>query len=571
MLPNSMNCQRFLVLALSLTLCLADDPLEEIMAERMNKASLAADIRKKSTAAPVPRKVMFSQREMEKTSMLVQTAADEAKDAVSKAMDKMRDVETLEKKAQDIDVSFQGAMTEDTEKNIKRMDWEVSFLQQEMLTAVRKRDQSFAQKEISKLLSDKEKAENSVQQKVRMRNQQKQELEKQAKATRAKVSVELDEASTIFSSVEAVSQSVEEWNNKVPSWMVQSQLEQARKSVAEQHKQALELKEFNAKKRALWEVQGKELTCSGSAPAIQTFLLDSRKDNSINVECLEKQLNKYCLNHIRAPAMNGKQALQLVGTSDDCLPKGIDKRVPAAKRGAVGAKWCTFVSILQAMSTSAQKNPYFLILEDDINVDHKEFEETVSSFAQTYREEPWDLLQIDPFGTHSERDEDMVPHFKGLPVFRNSRHGQYFGFHTVLVKTASASKILEKMMSMPAVPLDTLPTFLNEEACDVGGCKLASPSALALQAFVSETPKADQTASALVQRSRVPKVCQTEVPQGLSDLQAASWSSLVQVLKKSGGSKITALKPQKKVRRLARGFTTVKEHQTKVTNTGLSK
>lgn len=145
-----------------------------------------------------------------------------------------------------------------------------------------------------------------------------------------------------------------------------------------------------------------------------------------------------------------------------------------------------------------------LILEDDINIDYKDFEETVSSFAQSYKSEPWDLLQIDPFGKHSERDEDMLPHFKGFPVFRNSRHGQYVGFHSVLVKTASASKILEKMVTMPAVPIDTLPTFMNEAACDVGGCRLGSPSALALQAFITDTPKADQTARALVERSRVP-------------------------------------------------------------------
>lgn len=186
------------------------------------------------------------------------------------------------------------------------------------------------------------------------------------------------------------------------------------------------------------------------------------------------------------------------------------------------------VSFLQAVSTQAKKTPYMLILEDDINIDYKDFEETVSSFAQSYKSEPWDLLQIDPFGKHSERDEDMLPHFKGFPVFRNSRHGQYVGFHSVLVKTASASKILEKMVTMPQL----LPTFMNEAACDVGGCRLGSPSALALQAFITDTPKADQTARALVERSRVPEACQTQEPQGLSDLVARSWSSLVQVLSK---------------------------------------
>eukprot|EP00746_Dinoflagellata_sp_MGD_P018560 gnl/MRDRNA2_/MRDRNA2_14303_c0_seq1.p1 gnl/MRDRNA2_/MRDRNA2_14303_c0~~gnl/MRDRNA2_/MRDRNA2_14303_c0_seq1.p1 ORF type:complete len:171 (+),score=31.99 gnl/MRDRNA2_/MRDRNA2_14303_c0_seq1:53-514(+) len=150
----------------------------------------------------------------------------------------------------------------------------------------------------------------------------------------------------------------------------------------------------------------------------------------------------------------------------------------------------------------------------------------------------------------------MLPHFKGLPVFRNSRHGQYFGFHTVLIKTSSAPKILEKMMSMPAVPLDTLPTLLNEEACDVGGCSLSAPSALALQAFISETPKADQMAAAIVQRSRVPKVCQTEVRPKLSELEITSLPSLVKVSKRSDRP---APESQRKMRRLATGFSTMKE------------
>jgi len=535
-------------------LCSADDPMNEILAERNNKVGIATDILKKRKVQTFPKKVSFSQREVEKTSMLVQTAADEAQDAITNAQARLSDAEVLEKEADKIDTSYEAFMTKDIAKGLKKVDWEVSFLQQEMVAAVRKRDHSFAQKEISKLVAEKEKTTKSVQQKVLLARQKKQEMTTKAQAARAKAEADLDQANHVFAGVEALGQSVEEWQHKVPSWLVQSHLEQARKSVSRQELEALEQKELSSKKRALWEIQGKELTCSGAAPAFQTFLLDSKKDNGANVECLEKQLSKYCLNHMRAPTMNAKQALQLVGVKNECLPNGIDNRVPAAKRGAVGAKWCSIVSLLQAVSTQAQKSQFVLMMEDDISVDHKELEETVSSFAQTYKEEPWDLLQIDPFGTHSERDEDMLPHFKGFPVFRNSRHGQYFGFHTVLVKTASAPKILEKMMSMPAVPLDTLPTIMNEAACDVGGCRMGLPSALALQAFITETPKADQMASALVERARVPKACRTEVPHGLSELEATSWSSLVQILSKSSAGVNAAPQPKKKVKTLARGF-----------------
>lgn len=552
-----MRCQSIAVLLL-VALCHADDLIDEINAERVTKASIAADISKNAhvqAALNMPKELSLSQREVEKTSMLIQTAADEAKDAVAKAQKKVSDANAMEKEAEQVDTSgLEESLTKEADKSLKKMDWEVSFLQQEMDTALRKRDQSFVQKEISKLQADREQITKSVKQKVSLATVKKQELRNKAYAAKSQAEAELDEANHVFTGVEAIGQQVEEWSHKVPSWMVQSQLEQARISVSQQQTQAAELKELNAKKRALWEVQGKELTCSAAAPGIQTFLMDSKRDNSANVDCLEKQLNKYCLNPVRAPTMNAKHALQLVGVTDECLPNGIDQRVPAEQRGAVGSRWCSIISLLQAVTTQAKKAPYFLVLEDDISVDHKEFEETISSFAQTYKDEPWDLLQIDPFGTHSERDEDMVPHFKGLPVFRNSRHGQYFGFHTVLVKSASAPRILQKMMSMPAVPLDSLPTLMNEEACDVGGCRLGAPSALALQAFISETPKADQAASALVERSRVPKACQTEVPQGLSELEASSWTSLVQVLSKADRSANVALKSKKKVKTLARGF-----------------
>merc|ERR1719335_715318 len=91
------------------------------------------------------------------------------------------------------------------------------------------------------------------------------------------------------------------------------------------------------------------------------------------------------------------------------------------------------------------------------------------SFVETYYHD-WDLLQLDPHGKH--HDADQMVSFQGHPVYRNSRNGQYFGFNGVLVKTKSAAKILQQMMAMPAVPLDTLPTLLNEQDGKVAAASL---------------------------------------------------------------------------------------------------
>merc|ERR1719161_1686162 len=153
-----------------------------------------------------------------------------------------------------------------------------------------------------------------------------------------------------------------------------------------------------------------------------------------------------------------------------CAPNGVDDRVPKNKRKTVAAKWCSFVQVLQGIAAQPIKEKYFVLLEDHVKVDPKNFEETMKQFADEYFHD-WDLLQLDPMGKHNEADK-MVD-FSGKPVYRNSRNGQYFGFNSVLMKTKSAAPILEKMMQMPAVPLDTLPTLLNEMDGKLSAASLA--------------------------------------------------------------------------------------------------
>merc|ERR1719160_2026575 len=384
-------------------------------------------------------------------------------------------------------------MNNDFKEQQQKADWELSFLQTEHEQAtLRNRDANFLNKEIQKIEKDKEARIRRIQKKALLVNQEQAELKKKAALLRKEAEADLDKAEKQMAGVEAVVQQYEE-NHAAPAWMVHAQLKESRtKSMTAQEESSW--RERNAKRRALWQAQGKELTCSTEAPQVHAFILDSKKDDSSRAQCLERQLSKYCFQSQRAPTVSAIQASQRSGDKNDCLPHGIDKRVPEDKKGVVGSRWCTMVQLLEAVVAQPTKYPYFLMLEDDVKIDPKNFEEMVAGFAKNYKSHPWSMLQIDAFGTHSERDEDMLENFKGFPVFRNTRHGSYFGFHSVLFKTAHAPMVLKKMMSMAAVPLDTLPTFMNEEVCDEGGCQMTKPTAAALQAFIAETPKAASSA-----------------------------------------------------------------------------
>lgn len=312
---------------------------------------------------------------------------------------------------------------------------------------------------------------------------------------------DLAKAERIVFAVQALIEKSKE--EHTPAWMLHQQIQDAIKKNQEvPDTLAVDIGSSaqNQKKVDMWRKRGKKLTCSDAGPKVKAFIMDSGNDDERRAGCLERQLSKYCIPHNRVPTVEQKKVVELAGVAGDCLPKGVHKGVPKKKQAATMARWCAMVQLLAAVTNHGLPEPYFLVLEDDVSIDERDFEETVKGFARDYygSSRSWDLAQIDPFGKHSEKDEDMLPNYNGYPVFRNTRDGEYFGFHAVLFKTKSAPKILEKMMSMPAVPFDTLPTLLNE---------VGAANGVSLQAFVAESPRAHRAASQRVQRERLPKVC----------------------------------------------------------------
>lgn len=557
---------------LLLAICAAgqDDVMSEMMAERAAKAAVAKKLQSQPQVKPQVQLPVLVQ-EVEKSEMLLDTAKDEAQDAIQAAKKKATDAEALAAKASSIDASIESQMNADFEEKKKRMEWEISFLQNEQEQAALRRDASFLNKEIKKLEGDKEESLQEIRKKALLANKQKAELQSKASALQMEADVELDRAEKQLAGVEAVAQQYED-QKATPAWMVHAQLKEYQTTMTAQEE--AELKERNAKKRALWQAGGKELTCSDDAPQVHAFIMDSKKDESSRAQCLERQLSKYCFRSQRAPATSAIQASQKIGVKNDCLPNGIDARVPEEQKAMTGARWCSMVQLLEAVSAQSTKYPYFLVLDDDVKIDAQNFEEMVRSFAKNYKSDPWSLVQIDAFGKHSERDEDMLGSFKGLPVFRNTRQGEYLGFHSVLIKTAHAPQILSKMMSMSAVPLDSLPTILNEEACEEGGCKMTMPTAAALQAFITESPKAVPFASALVERETMPHVCEVSEEEATSfkDLEKQTWAALVQVLSHAQPKKpaVPMKTESKKARnKLALGFGSMPRRESKVSNQNL--
>merc|ERR1719272_2032541 len=146
----------------------------------------------------------------------------------------------MKEKAAKIDVSIEAHMTKEELTKQKKRDWEISFLQTEMNSALRKRDHSFAQKEIGKLELDTAKSAKAHRHKALMATQKQLQMEKAARLMKMEADAELDEANQLLSGVEAIAQANEEWASMAPSWMVQSQLEEARKSQTQRDSEAQE-------------------------------------------------------------------------------------------------------------------------------------------------------------------------------------------------------------------------------------------------------------------------------------------------------------------------------------------
>merc|ERR1719446_1459129 len=185
--------------------------------------------------------------------------------------------------------------------------------------------------------------------------------------------------------------------------MIEAQLTEAIDAQSDEgRKTQREKSELKMQKSHLWKQIGKKYTCADEYDdKVKAFIIDSSKDRA---DCLEKQLDKYCMEPLRAPAVNQDFALSLVKEQKDCLPNGVDDRVPENRRASVAAQWCNVVQVLQGLAAQPLKEKYFVLLQDHVKVDPTSFEETIKQFADEYFHD-WDMLQLDPMGQHNEADK----------------------------------------------------------------------------------------------------------------------------------------------------------------------
>jgi len=460
-------------------------------------------------------------REVEESENYLNTAIEAVEDQISAAKHKMHNAKALEMKAKNMDTSIEGVTSEQEKAKLAKLTFESSFLEKEAhKNSMRERDTSFVALEAGKLSAEKREMQAALQKKAELRVQEKLGLEATAAVMMQEAQKELKTAQGQHSAVEAVAQANEgvfltgRPKHMAPKWMIEAQISEAKESSSEKNAK----EELKMQKSYLWNKMGKKYTCAAEHNQVKAIIMD---DNKHAADCLEKQLDKYCLETLRAPAMEQAKVHSLIQKPDDCLVNGVDKRVPKSVKDRVASHWCSVIQVLQGISAQPLNEKYFLLLEDDIKVDPVNFEETIKSFADTYPHN-WDLVQLDPHGKHN--DTDKLESWNGHEVYRNSKHGQYFGTSAILMKTLSAPRILEKMMNMHAVPLDTLASLFNgKDAVSAASLKagiVSAPKKLTL--LQKDKLKCGVTQSGLAQLEAIEaKGEQSAQPMSLIQTQAA--------------------------------------------------
>jgi hypothetical protein len=477
----------------------------KLQAERDRKRALINQLNVKTAIAQEERMEkeiaadktpVIEREEMESKGVIAETQYG-VEEKMLNARNKISEAEELAEKAKNMATTVEGVTTEEDKKKLSKLTFESSFLEQEARKkSMRERDSSFVQLEVDKLQTQKKEIMADLKKKADLAAQQKIGMMATAKIMKEEAQKELRTSEKEWSGVQAVVQQNEAFpKHMAPKWMIEAQLTEAMDAQTDEgRKTNREKNELKMQKSYLWKQMGKKFTCQAERNQVKAFIIESNSDRAT---CVEKQLEKYCMEPLRAPAVNQDVVMNLVKEQKDCLPNGVDERVPENRRASVAGKWCNFVQVLQGIAAQPLKEKYFVLLEDHVKVDPMNFEETIKSFADEYFH-GWDLLQLDPMGKHNEADK-MVD-FAGKPVYRNSRNGQYFGMNSVLLKTESAAPILQKMMEMPAVPLDTLPTLLNEMDGKLSAASLAADIiSVPKKASLLQSTKCETTQSGLLE------------------------------------------------------------------------
>jgi len=488
----------------------------KLQAERTRKAALIDQLKAKDMLEMAKQEAKEDDsdltpvitREVEESENYLNQEVETIEDQISAAQRKIHKANALALKAQKMDTTLEGVTSAEEKAKLAKLTFESSFIEKEARkNSMRERDSNFVQLETGLLNAQKKELQAELKKKAELRTQEKQGLEATAMIMKQEAQNELHIAQSQHKAVEAVAQANEgvfltgRPKHMAPKWMIEAQISEAKESHSENAEKILrEKQELQTEKSYLWNHIGKKYTCASEHNQVKAIIIDHDKDSA---DCLEKQLDKYCLEPLRAPAMDDKMVRSLINKPEDCLVNGVDHRIPAKKRDHIASRWCSAIQVLQAVTAQPPRQQYFVLLEDNVKIDPVNFEEVIKGFADSYHH-PWDLLQLDPHGKHNVTDR--MEAWNGHPVYRNSRHGQYYGTSALVMKTSSAPQLLSKMMHMKAVPLDTLPTLINEK----DGKHF---SAVALKANIISAPKK----SSLLQKQT--KKCGV-TQSGLAELKA---------------------------------------------------
>jgi len=231
---------------------------------------------------------------------------------------------------------------------------------------------------------------------------------------------------------------------------------------------------------------GKSWACQDKGSEILMMYVNSNS-HSERKTCMESQLNQHCTPYERFPAVEMAHCPEgdwmcmnhrVFNEHSDCITKDVDweaisthgSKTTASKWQVamnVMGNWCSHYRLIKEIVTRSKKDPKFaedypafMMLEDDVILDKEWTEEKLKDWVNNPPMD-WDIVQIDPFGDLAPEDE--VGNFRGKKIYKPSWKGNYYGFHAVMIKTATAEKILKKLDSFNVVPVDWIQKWINDD------------------------------------------------------------------------------------------------------------
>jgi len=258
-------------------------------------------------------------------------------------------------------------------------------------------------------------------------------------------------------------------------------------------------------------------------PSIEAWYVNADEQKA-RANCISKQLNNTGLEPFRFKAVKpprlgeGDYDSQMAKSDiKDCVPNGVDwfgaathgssDKDQMATRQKVVANWCSHKRLFEILP--ARPAEYFLVLEDDAVLDTEKLRPVLEDFIVNYKDQDWDVVQIDPFGFKDRAT--LQGYHRGRPIWKACKQksseqyclnvfsqrekcAQYYGFHAVLMKKSGLENVKKWMNANKAMPIDWMPLRMDR--------------VLSFAAGVSQNPEQKNTGGVDVE---VPAYCSKDI------------------------------------------------------------